>query len=166
GDAPRRSRRPGRCAAEESGGAARLKRPPRSGLVLRAGRRRILIERIEIRQRRGFAVAELRGAMLARQAAQLGIEVDGVALQLVERVDVEGAQIDAVEAVARPIEGLKVVVAEDEAPGIGIAVDAQADGIARIGRPENRQHEIRAVGYAPAEKRLAEIAALPLEAGT
>src|SRR4051812_7827548 len=55
------------------------------------------------------AVAQLALAVLPRDAAQLGIEIERVLLELLERLDVARPQIDAVDAVAHIFERRLVV---------------------------------------------------------
>ena len=92
-------RKPRSCAAEPLFlGCLRCLR------CIRPGRRvcRILVERIELGDRRRLAVPEHGGTVLAVKAAQLGIEIDGVALQFVERIEIARALVDAVDPGTRP----------------------------------------------------------------
>jgi hypothetical protein len=99
--------------------------------------------------------------MLTGDAAQRRIEVDGAALQLVERFDVARALVDAAGHPARPVR--RVGARGDVAVGAGIALDRRADRIARVGGAEDGENEVGAIGDAPTVERLPEVAALLFE---
>src|SRR5260221_14519007 len=109
----------------------------------------------------GRDIAQLVGPVLAPYAAQLGIKIDRVALDLLELGSVLPPFVDPGHDEAHGVDVPDAPAVKNVAEGVEIAVDPHADAVARVRRAEDRQDEVGpAILDPPTVKRLAEIADL------
>src|SRR5690349_523864 len=161
-NSPRSCAATGRTGSSRCSTSASRTSRPRKPLF---GTGRVLVEAGRRDQRVADDVApQLVVPVLPHDAAQLGVEIDRRALDLIELGSDSGALVDAVHDEAGPHEMRYPDVVGDITPGVDIAVDPHADAVARIARAEDRQHQIgAAILDPPAVERLAEIPGLLLE---
>src|SRR5437870_8723044 len=129
---------------------------------MRARRWRLLLETgivVEAAGRhRGDVAGEFARPILTPQAAQLGIEIDRTALDLLEFGSVLHPVVDTGHDEAHGVDIPDALAAKYVAEGVEIAVDAHADAVARVRRTEDRQDKVgAAILDAPAVQGLAEI---------
>src|SRR5438874_13757340 len=101
--------------------------------------------------------------MLLGKAAQLGIEIERVLLQIIEDIDDPGALIDAVENKAGDLDLVDRLHRRQKAERVGIRIDAHPDQIAGVRWAKNRSDQIRAFRQAPDKQGLSEITGLLLQ---
>ena len=96
--------------------------------------------------------------MLLIEASNRSIEVERATAQLIHVIEALRLPVDYVGTVLGITElGLDPATAQAKTKRVSESINALADQVARIRRPEQRQHEIRARTDAPNTERLAEI---------